>query len=168
MAATETETHRLAPDGGLPNNDKPLLVHRGALGGADRSAEGCAALFRRNGWQGTWLNGVFSYWHYHARSHEALGCISGSARIGFGGDGGIETTFAAGDVVIIPAGVGHRRLSSTPDFRVVGCYPPGQDGAISRPDEAADQAAIEAANAVPAPATDPVHGASGGLTSIWR
>ena len=61
--------------------------------------------------------------------HEVLGCVEGEAEIGFGGDGGIKVTFRAGDVVAIPAGVGHKRLSEKRGgFTVVGGYPPGQSG----------------------------------------
>ena len=162
------ETHRLEAGHGLPNNRLPLIVYRGALEHEARSPEGCAALFRRNGWQGTWLNGVFSYWHYHAQSHEVLGCVAGSAEVGFGGDHGISAVFDAGDVVLIPAGVGHKRLSQQPGFLVVGGYPPGQNGAITDAGQTDMNTAITLANAVPAPDTDPVLGETGGLHDLWQ
>ena len=163
----ELETYDLEPGGGLPNSDLPLIVYRGAFGSDACNPDGCASLFRRNGWQGTWLNGVFSYWHYHAQSHEVLGCVAGSAKVGFGGDHGIRADFNVGDVVLIPAGVGHKRLSQQPGFLVVGGYPPGQNGAISDAGQVDMDTAIELARAVPVPESDPVLGISGGLHEAW-
>lgn len=163
----ELETYNLEPANGLPNSRFPLIVYRAALENDACSPDGCAALFRRNGWQGLWLNGVFSYWHYHAQSHEVLGCVAASAHIGFGGDHGVSTDFNAGDVVLIPAGVGHKRLSQQPGFLVIGGYPPGQDGAITDAGKVDMEVAIALAGAVPAPQTDPVLGVSGGLHDVW-
>jgi uncharacterized protein YjlB len=168
MSELKIETHRLQAGEGIPNNRFPLVVYRGALSGASLSPEGCATLFRQNGWQGTWLNGVFSYWHYHLHSHEVLGCVAGSARIGFGGDHGIAADFNTGDVVVIPAGVGHKRLSQQPGFLVVGGYPPGQNGAITSAGEIDLKTAIGKAMAVPVPTSDPVFGKNEGLPKIWQ
>lgn len=169
MADPRIETHLLQPGGDMPNNGRmPLVIYRGALSGAAMSADGCEALFRRNGWQGTWVNGVFPYWHYHLRSHEVLGCVAGGARVGFGGDEGVEAEFNAGDVVVIPAGVGHKRLAQQPDFMVVGGYPPGQDGTVTNPGDVDLDAAIRAVAAVPAPDTDPVGASTQGLPALWR
>jgi len=44
------------------------------------------------------------------------------------GEHGITLTLAAGDVVVIPAGVAHKRISAGSDFVVVGAYPRGQEG----------------------------------------
>ena len=163
----ELETYQLRPEDGIPNNRLPLIVYRGALAGSTRSADGCTALFQRNGWQGTWVNGVFPYWHYHPLAHEVLGCVGGSARIGFGGDNGIATDFKTGDVVLIPAGVGHKRLSQQPGFLVVGGYPPGQSSAISNAGDLDVEIAGEKAAAVPVPRSDPVTGKDGGLHRVW-
>ena len=168
MARIEAETHVLEAGDGIPNNRFALVVYRGVLSGDDASADGCAALFHRNGWQGTWLNGVFSYWHYHLHAHEVLGCISGAARVGFGGDHGIVADFRAGDVVVIPAGVGHKRVSQEPGFRVVGGYPPGQNGAVTNAGEVELAQAVRETAQVPVPASDPMWGPDDGLPVLWR
>ncbi len=168
MSELKIETHHLQAGDGIPNNRFPLVVYRGALSDDSLSSNGCAAHFHQNGWQGTWLNGVFSYWHYHLHSHEVLGCVAGSARIGFGGDHGIAADFNTGDVVVIPAGVGHKRLSQQPEFLVVGGYPPGQNGAITSAGDIDLETAMREITAVPAPASDPVLGLKEGLPEIWQ
>lgn len=159
---------RLAPAGAIPNSRLPLLHYEGVLPPELRAAGACQALFRRNGWGGAWVNGIYDYWHFHSRGHEVLGCIAGEARIGFGGEGGATVTLRAGDVVVIPAGIGHRRLAASADFLVVGAYPPGQEGDIVRPGDLTVEAAAEALAALPLPLGDPVSGFEGPLLPAWR
>jgi uncharacterized protein YjlB len=118
---------------------------------------------------GNWVDGVFDYWHFHVTGHEVLGCVAGEAEIGFGGDSGVAVTFTAGDVVVIPGGVGHKRLSvKRKGFTVVGGYPPGQSGAISRPgDFRLDEAEARIAH-LPLPKSDPVTGPEGPLFAAWH
>ncbi len=132
----DVQTFTFAPDGDIPNNALPLLLYRHALPPELQNPAAAQALLRENGWGGNWVNGVFDYWHYHVTGHEVLACVEGEAEVGFGGDGGGKVTFAAGDIVVIPAGVGHKRLSERRGgFTVVGGYPPGQSGAITRAGE---------------------------------
>ena len=141
----------LRDDGRFPNNEKlPLLLYRGAIeaGGAapakELAAETAAeaavsagqtietlasaveATFHRNGWGGSWRNGIYDMHHYHSTAHETLGVYAGSARVQLGGDSGPVFEIRAGDVVVIPAGVAHKCIESSVDFRVVGAYPDGQ------------------------------------------
>ena len=164
----ETETFTFAPDGGMPNNRLPLLVYRGALPPALQAPGGCQALLARNEWGGNWVDGVFDYWHFHVTGHEVLGCVAGEAEIGFGGDSGIRTTFRLGDVVAIPAGVGHKRLSEKRGgFTVVGGYPPGQNGAISRPGEHTLEEAQRLIADLALPRGDPLSGPEGPMIAAW-
>lgn len=74
---------------------------------------------------------MYSTTHFHSSSHEVL-CISkGKARLCFGGennDGRVEPVVEKGDVVVVPAGVGHRLLEDLEGgFEMVGSYPTGKN-----------------------------------------
>lgn len=151
----------LLPSGALmPNSRLPVLIYRNVIeGGADQ-------LFARNGWVGIWRNGVYDYDHFHSNAHEVLGIASGSAMIQLGGDEGQAVEVNASDVIVLPAGTGHRRISKAGDFIVYGAYPPGQeryDLCRSRSPET-DLRITK----VPVPASDPVHGSDGPLLRLWR
>ena len=131
--------HVFADDGAIPNNPAlPLLVYPGALQlpGEDPAAA-CEAVFEANGWGGAWRDGIYPFAHYHSTAHECLLVYRGSAKVQLGGEGGIIETIAAGDVVIIPAGVGHKNVGASSDLQIVGAYPPEQqpDMCYGKPEE---------------------------------
>jgi uncharacterized protein YjlB len=168
MTAT-VEAHRFAaPSRGVPNNPHlPLLIYRGVLAEAERSAAALRALAGERGWHGFWQGGVYPFHHFHADAHEALGVVSGRARVLFGGAGGAKLELAAGDAVLIPAGVGHCARWASADFACVGFYPPGAEPDLAR-DEAPPADAAARVAAVPLPATDPLFGEDGPLTRFWH
>jgi uncharacterized protein YjlB len=45
----------------------------------------------------------------------------------FGGEKGLTVELARGDVAILPAGMGHKKLEGKAEFLVVGAYPAGSD-----------------------------------------
>jgi uncharacterized protein YjlB len=169
MLTDGVRAHVLADDGTIPNSRLPLLVyHKGVdLAGQDPPAA-IEATLRANGWGNGWRNGVFAYHHYHSTTHEVLVVYAGSARAQFGGERGIVATLNPGDVVIIPAGVGHKNLGASADFRVIGAYPRGQawDICYGKPDER--PRSDENIARVPLPTADPVFGRQGPLLAHWR
>ena len=161
--------YRFEDEGRIPNNpDLPLLVYRGALGELERSPSRCRERLAGNGWGGAWVNGVFSYHHYHSTSHEVLCVVGGSASIAFGGPGGEVVEVEAGDVVVIPAGVGHKNEGSSSDFSVLGAYPRGQESYDLRTGREGERLEVlENIRGVPLPDADPLHGAQGPLVERW-
>src|SRR5262249_25954679 len=130
MTAADTnftvETYRLADDGIVPNNPLPLVVYRGALKEDGDRAASCERMFDRNGCPGAWRNGIYGHHHYHSTAHEVLGIAAGTARVRLGGENGQSVELHTGDVVVIPAGVAHKRESASADLLVIGSYPRGQ------------------------------------------
>ncbi|GLK66823.1 hypothetical protein GCM10008179_04610 [Hansschlegelia plantiphila] len=165
-----TAEFRFASDGQVPNNPAlSLLLHRKAFDAATpQPAITAEALFGANGWGGFWRDGVYDFHHYHSTCHEALGVASGWADIRFGGEHGETVRIEAGDVAVLPAGSGHKRLDASDDFLIVGAYPPDQPFDLIRASAAEHDAAVRRIAEVPLPATDPVFGPEGGLRTRWR
>lgn len=95
-----------------------------------------------------------------------LGIAKGAAQVRFGGAQGIVAELAAGDAVVIPAGVGHCLVEGH-DLVVVGAYPEGQDWDLCRATEADRAKALENIPWVPLPRLDPVFGVSGPMLALW-
>jgi uncharacterized protein YjlB len=153
----EVQEYLFEDDGRIPNNPNlPLLVYSRGLSEPERQPSRCKELLAKNGWGGAWVDGVFSYHHYHSTSHEVLCVVSGRASIDFGGP--------AGDVVVIPAGVGHRNEGSSGDFSVIGAYPRGQESYDLRTGEEGERPEVlENIRNVPLPEADPLFGEDGPL-----
>jgi uncharacterized protein YjlB len=143
----------------------PLLVYPQAvaLSGADPAAL-FEELFTRNGWPAAWRNGVFPFHHYHSNAHEVLGVYSGEVTVQFGGDGGVKVVASPGDVIVLPAGTGHKKLSAKGALGVVGAYPEGVRPDTCRPPFAPAATLTQ----VPLPPGDPVFGRNGPLFEHWR
>lgn len=161
-------TLRFAPDRAAPNNPTlPVVVLAGAVPDGI-SASAVQDIVRRNGWGGAWLYGVFPYHHYHSNAHEALICVGGEAELRLGGESGETVTVRRGDALVLPAGTGHKCLSSSADFLVCGCYPPGQENPdLKREGDPRDGVDARIA-AVPLPETDPLFGSAGPLIDAWK
>ena len=155
-------------DGATPNSRFPVLLYHLDLTRDADAAAAFEALFARNGWTPLWRDGVFDYTHYHSTAHEVLGVANGRALLRLGGDEGQDVAVKAGDVLVLPAGTGHRRWRQSDDFVVVGAYPRGQeDYDIRRPEQADHAQSLRAIARVSLPERDPVAGEGGFLVQTW-
>lgn len=162
--------HQLAPANAIPNHPRwPLLIYPGAVAitGAD-PASAFESLFTRNGWPAAWRDGVFAFHHFHSNAHEVLGVYSGEVTVQFGGDPGIALSARPGDVIVLPAGTGHKKLSARGTLGIVGAYPAGQHPDMCTPDTARIRDHFESIAHVPLPERDPVYGAAGPLFVHWK
>ncbi|MBM1105866.1 cupin domain-containing protein [Aurantibacter crassamenti] len=167
--ATDQQSEQLLfdDDGKIPNSKYPLLLYKNAF--KERSNSGASWLekkFAENNWTNSWRNGIYSFHHYHSTSHEVLGVYSGSALVHLGGEQGEKVNVEAGDIIIIPAGVGHKNLGGK-NLGVVGAYPDGRSWDIKKGLPGERPKADENIAALPIPSADPLLGATDGLRKIW-
>jgi len=156
-------------DGIIPNSKYPLLHYQKAF--AETGSNGALWLeqhFAKYNWTNSWRNGVYSFHHYHSTSHEVLGIYSGSALLFLGGEKGQKVHVEAGDIIVIPAGVGHKNIESSSDFGVVGAYPDGRSWDIMRGEPGERPKADERIAVLPVPDFDPCLGKSDGLIKLWK
>ncbi len=168
--ANEPLTFCFGDDGETPNNPAlPLVLYRGAVDvtGADPAAAFERA-FARHGWGDGWRNGIYDFLHFHTRTHEVLGIARGRATVEFGGANGQQVDLAAGDVAILPAGTGHRRLSCSADLLVVGAYPANNCFDQHRPAQVSHDKAVADIARTALPEQDPVFGKDGPLGKLWH
>ena len=158
------QTFLFQDDGRIPNSGLSLVLYRGAVPPDPTAIE---QRFAANGWSNSWRDGIYPYHHFHSIAHEVLGVAAGEATVLFGGAGGEAVRIGPGDVVVIPAGVGHCNQGSSADFRVVGAYPGGADWDLRRGDPAERAEVLRNLAAVPMPGADPVEGSRGPLLRIW-
>lgn len=163
-----TDTFVFEDDSFIPNNTLPLIVRRGAVQpSAPDRARSFENVFWKHGWTNSWRNGIYDYHHYHSTAHEVLGIACGSGTVRFGGERGETVGLSAGDVVVIPAGVGHALINASDDFLVVGAYAGGRDWDLLTDDRNVIAAARERIRQVPLPNADPVDGLDGPLMKLW-
>ncbi|HEV7349718.1 cupin domain-containing protein [Telluribacter sp.] len=154
-------------DGTIPNSKYPLLLYRQAF--AEQDEEGAAWLektFAANGWTNSWRNGVYDFHHYHSTTHEVLGVYKGTALLHLGGEQGEKVEVKAGDVIVIPAGVGHKNLGDS-DLGIVGAYPDGRDWDLNKGEPGDRPQADQNISALPVPVTDPLQGTEEGVPRLW-
>lgn len=155
-------------DGSIPNSRYPLLLYRDAFTArGDAGADWLEKRFAANNWSNSWRWGVYPFHHYHSNTHEVLGVFSGSALLQLGGEKGDKVNVNAGDIMVIPAGVGHKCLSHSDDFTVVGAYPNGLQPDLNRGEKDERPQADQHIAAVALPPADPLLGKEEGLRKIW-
>lgn len=166
MNSNEVQAYWFEDDGIIPNNPTlPILLYPGAL---TEQAELTEEIFNKNNWRNSWINGVFDFHHYHSNAHEVLGVLQGNAIVQLGGEKGKSVEIKTGDVLILPAGTGHKRLASSNDFKIVGAYPEGKEYNLKTENAEDRLQSLEDIPKVTLPETDPVFGDHGPLQSEWN
>ncbi len=152
---------RFRDDGYIPNNPKFALLYLRKVMRFARGYDPAAVLettFNVHGWRDAWRDGIYDFVHFHSMIHEVLGVARGSATLRLGGNKGRTVKVSAGDVIIIPAGVGHECLKASNEFLVVGAYPPSGTYNECRGSFQEHEQAIKAIRRVGVPKQHPLYG----------
>ncbi|KZF23472.1 hypothetical protein L228DRAFT_246244 [Xylona heveae TC161] len=122
--------HGLIPNTSIQN--KPLLIYKGAFRGSGNTVSASAIESHLSSVgivSPQWRYTMYSTTHFHSTTHEILCIAEGRAKLCFGGEqnpGRLDADVKAGDVVVVPAGVGHRLMTDVDGgFEMVGSYPRG-------------------------------------------
>jgi uncharacterized protein YjlB len=145
----------------VPNSTLPVLLFRGILApNVAAKDQRFRQAFKKNGWTGLWTDTIYDYTHFHSNAHEVLGIAEGKVTVKLGGEGGRLFRLKAGDMLVLPAGVGHRRVGGDNGLKVIGAYPPGQSHYnVKQKGRAVPK--------VPLPSKDPYHGEDGPVVRFW-
>ncbi|EPS25197.1 hypothetical protein POX_c03599 [Penicillium oxalicum] len=151
---------------GIPNTSiqaKPLMIYHGAFDATPAELE--HRLEAMGEVVPQWVYTMYSKTHFHSTTHEVLGVVAGQAQLCFGGEqnpGRFEPTVQQGDLIIVPAGVGHRLLQDLGEqrFQMVGSYPAGKHWDMCY-GEAEEWDKVEAIRDLGWFQRDPLYGASG-------
>ena len=155
---TKLYFHR-APD--VPNSLLPVMLVRSAMAPkTSAKARRFREAFKRNGWTGLWTDTIYDYTHFHSNAHEVLAVAEGKVSLRLGGEGGSLVRLKPGDMIVIPAGVGHRRVGGDEGLKVIGAYPPGQSHFdMKRKGRTVPNVTL--------PRADPFYGSDGPLIRCW-
>lgn len=155
--------------GNFPNNSiYPLLIYKRVLDLSDVNGNDIQEFLDKNGWSKSWTDGIYDYRHYHSNTHEVLVIIAGACTVEFGGNTNNHFDVQKGDVIIIPAGVSHRNLASSADFKCVGAYPFDIEYDMNYGTAEEYTAAVTRIKQVGIPCSDPIFGKNGPLFDYWR
>ena len=147
----------------------PLLIYRQALDvEAPDLIEQVQKLLEENQWDGSWMDSMYDFHHYHSTAHEVLAICGGQAEVRLRRRlrdhqddlGGRRRSSS-------------RRASPTSGstaggaFVVVGAYPQGQGYDMCYGEEGERPKTDENIARVPLPKADPVYGPDGPLMHYW-
>lgn len=79
-------------------------------------------------------------------------------KVQLGGPEGEIFELCAGDIVLLPAGVAHKRIEASEDYRIAGSYPDGQSADLQKGDPAVWDDLCQCVRETPLWKHDPVTG----------
>ncbi|MAP12580.1 MAG: hypothetical protein CMQ61_11070 [Gammaproteobacteria bacterium] len=170
LEEVRVESILISPSETAPNNPRcPLLLYKQVLPVACKDpATLFEAAFDAHQWPSAWRNGIFAFHHYHSTAHEVLGIYSGEVTVCFGGAGGIAVSARAGDAIVVPAGVAHKRIDMRGSLGIVGAYPVGQNPDMCQTSKGNADRHANAVARVCDPLHDPLFGDPGPLLEKWH
>ena len=127
-----------------------------------------AELFSTNQWQNIWVDGVFSYDHYHVKAYEVLGCARGWIKLQLGGEGGKEILMRKNQAVLLPKGISHKRLTASEDLIIVGAYPQGEHPDLNTVEQKNYEKHRSYFKEAPLPSTDPITATKNPSINTWE
>jgi uncharacterized protein YjlB len=155
-------------DGIIPNSSLPVILYKSVINLPD-SSEWLETQFIKNNWLNNWRATILPYDHFHSNTHEVLGLGFGEVQLKIGGADGEVFTLSAGDVIVIPAGVGHYSITEHSNYQFVGGYPNGNSWDLKTGLEEGERVVImNNLSKVPIPLTDPLYGSEGILIEKWK
>jgi uncharacterized protein YjlB len=155
----------------FPNSELPVLIYKEAVELPKQKKKAALIIqkiFSRNGWKNSWTNGIYDFHHYHSITHECMAVIMGSATVILGGPSGKKIKLTQGDVIILPAGVGHKCLQFSDNFQCVGSYPQGKDYDINTGTPEEYKKSLLKIRKLSIPKKDPLFGTQGFLKAYWN
>lgn len=166
--ALKVEKYHFEDDGDIPNSKYPLVIYRDTFSDLERKpADWLEQKFASNDWSNAWRWGVYDFHHYHSNTHEVLGVFKGWALLQLGGEKGKKIKVQAGDIIVIPAGVGHKCIEAGEGFEVVGAYPNGLKPDMNK-GKAGERPQVDKNIAeVRFPDSDPLLGRGAGIINLW-
>jgi uncharacterized protein YjlB len=161
-------TYYFDDDGIIPNNKFPIILYENVIDLKD-SSDWLENTFIRNNWLNNWRDIILPYDHFHSNTHEVLGLGMGNVSLKIGGVNGRIFHLKTGDVVIIPAGVGHYSISTHTNYQFVGGYPNGNEWDLKTGLENNERVQIlKSISTVKMPEMDPIFGHEGLMFEKWK
>ena len=161
------QTFFFTDDGIIPNSHLPV-VYYSQVAKNENLADWFENKFKENNWENNWRNTVLSYDHFHSNTHEVLALCGGTVSLKIGGKQGKVLDLSSGDVLIIPAGIGHYSVSNHTDYEFMGGYPDGNNWDLRTGFLQKRQEILANLAQVDLPKTDPIFGETGLLIRLWK
>jgi len=161
------KTFYFKDDGTIPNSHLPVILYS-EVTDDEVNPDWFEKKFKQNNWINNWRDIILSYDHFHSNTHEVLAVAYGNVTLKIGGSKGKVIELSTGNVIILPAGVGHCSISTQTNYQVVGGYPNGSSWDLLTGTADERQQALENIGKVPIPATDPIFGSTGILLELWK
>ena len=161
------KTFYFKDDGTIANSHLPVIMYS-EVTDAEVNADWFEKRFMQNNWTNNWRDIILSYDHFHSNTHEVLAVAYGNVTLQIGGSKGQVIELSVGNVLIIPAGVGHCAISTQTNYQVVGGYPNGGSWDLFTGTADERKQALENISKVSIPTTDPIFGSRGILLELWK